>query len=94
MAAENGKVTASLPRSPAAFDLDGKEYLSPVHDSYAEFAKGLYRALRSIPGAGGRVYRRMLVDADGICQTVDATALKKLDADPGYRPRISPRPAA
>jgi uncharacterized protein (DUF2235 family) len=86
VADENGKVTASLPRSPAAFDLDGKEYLSPVHDSYAEFAKGLYRALRSIPGAGGRVYRRMLVDADGICQTVDATALKKLDADPGYRP--------
>jgi len=28
----------------------------------------------------------MLVDADGINQTLDATALKKLDADPGYRP--------
>jgi len=83
---ETGKVPASVPHSPAAFDLDGKEYLSPVHDSYAEFARGLYRVLRSLPGAGGRVYRRMLVDADGINQTLDATALKKLDADPGYRP--------
>ena len=83
---ETGKVPASVPRSPAAFELDGTEYLSPVHDSYAEFAGGAYRVLRSLPGAGGRVYRRMLVDADGINQTLDSTALKKLDADPGYRP--------
>jgi uncharacterized protein (DUF2235 family) len=76
----------SVPQPPAAFDLDGREYLSPVHDSYAEFMDGTYRVLRTLPGAGGRVYRRMLVAADGIGQAVDQTALKKLDADPAYRP--------
>jgi hypothetical protein len=57
-----------------------------VHDSYAEFMGGAYKVLRSLPGAGGRVYRRMLVAADGIGQAVHRTALKKLDADPAYRP--------
>jgi uncharacterized protein (DUF2235 family) len=76
----------SIDRPPAAFDLDGREYLSPVHDSYAEFMGGMYRILRSIPGAGGRVFRRMLVEQDGICQTVDPVANKKLAADPEYRP--------
>jgi hypothetical protein len=28
----------------------------------------------------------MLVRQDGIAQTIDATATKKLDADPTYRP--------
>lgn len=75
-----------IAKRPAAFDLDGREFLSPVHDSYAEFMGGVYRVLRSLPGAGGRVYRRMLVDQDGINQTVDAAATKKLDAQPKYRP--------
>jgi uncharacterized protein (DUF2235 family) len=83
---EAGNLLPSIAKAPAAFDLDGKEYLSPVHDSYADFAGGVYRVLRSLPFAGGRVYRRMLVDADGINQKVDATALKKVDADPNYRP--------
>ena len=77
---------ASIDRPPSAFDLDGREYLSPVHDSYAEFVGGIYRVLRAIPGAGGRVFRRMLVEQDGIRQTVDAVANKKLAADPSYRP--------
>ena len=71
---------------PAAFDLDGREHLSPVRDSYAEFMGGAYRAARSLPGAGGRVYRRMLVPGDGINQTVDETAFAKWRADPDYRP--------
>jgi hypothetical protein len=81
-----GTIPAFIAKRPAAFDLDGREYLSPVHDSYAEFMGGVYKILRSLPGAGGRVYRRMLVSADGINQTVDETAAKKLDAEPQYRP--------
>jgi uncharacterized protein (DUF2235 family) len=77
---------ASIDRPPAAFDLDGREYLSPIHDSYAEFMGGIYKVLRSIPGAGGRVFRRMLVEQDGISQTVDSVANKKLAADSSYRP--------
>lgn len=76
----------SVAKPPAAFNLDGREYLSPVHDSYAEFMGGVYKFLRSFPGAGGRVFRRMLVDQDGIGQTIDQTALQKLDADSAYRP--------
>jgi uncharacterized protein (DUF2235 family) len=81
-----GRVLPFVAKPPAAFDLDGREYLSPVHDSYAEFMLGAYRLLRALPGAGGRVYRRMLVEADGIFQTVDPTAHQKVDADPNYRP--------
>ncbi|HTR24380.1 MAG TPA: DUF2235 domain-containing protein [Terriglobales bacterium] len=80
------EILPSVARPPAAFDLDGREYLSPVHDSYAEFMGGMYRVLRSLPGASGRVFRRMLVVQDGIGQTVDATAYQKLDADLYYRP--------
>ena len=47
---------------------------------------GVYQILRSFPGAGGRVFRRMLVDQDGIDQTIDLTAFQKLDADSSYRP--------
>ena len=81
-----GTVVPYLTRAPAAFDLDGREYLSPVHDSYGEFMLGAYRLLRSLPGAGGRVYRRMLVEADGIFQSVDPPAHQTVDADPNYRP--------
>jgi uncharacterized protein (DUF2235 family) len=84
--AATNTVAPSIARAPAAFDLDGREHLSPVHDSYAEFMGGAYRLLRALPGAGGRVYRRMLVEADGINQTVDPVADRKLSADPGYRP--------
>lgn len=76
----------SMARMPAAFALDGREYLSAVHDSYAEFMGGGYRVLRSLPGAGGRTYRRMLVEQDGVAQTIDETARMKISADPGYRP--------
>jgi hypothetical protein len=71
---------------PAAFELDGTECLSPVHDSYAEFMRGAYRIVRSVPGMGGRVYRRMLVAADGINQTIDPTAFRKWQLDREYRP--------
>jgi uncharacterized protein (DUF2235 family) len=81
-----GKVPPTIAKPPAAFDLDGQEYLSPVHDSYSEFAYGAYKLLRSLPGAGGRAYRRMLVLEDGVRQTVDATAYRKMDVDTGYRP--------
>jgi uncharacterized protein (DUF2235 family) len=79
-------VPASIPMAPAIFDLDGTEFLSPVRDSYAEFLRGGYRLLRSLPGMGGRVYRRMLVDRDGVAQTVDSSAFAKWQADPRYRP--------
>jgi uncharacterized protein (DUF2235 family) len=84
--AANHAIPDSMPMAPAAFDLDGSEYLSPVHDSYAEFMGGAYRALRSIPGMGGRVYRRMLVPGDGVNQSVDQTAFLKWKADLDYRP--------
>ncbi len=80
------KVLPYLDKAPAAFDLDGTEYQSPVHDSYAEFLGGAYRIMRSIPGMGGRSYRRMLVPADGINQVVDETAFEKWKVDPEYRP--------
>jgi uncharacterized protein (DUF2235 family) len=83
---DDGTVPRSVARIPAAFELDGREYLSPVHDSYAEFMGGAYRVLRSLPLAGGRKYRRMLVQDDGIEQTVDPTAHKKLAAEADYRP--------
>jgi uncharacterized protein (DUF2235 family) len=83
---DDGTVPPSVARIPAAFELDGREYLSPVHDSYSDFMAGAYRLLRSLPGAGGRKYRRMLIDQDGIAQTVDQTAHKKLAADADYRP--------
>ena len=77
---------SSIARMPAAFELDGREYLSAVHDSYGEFMGGAYQLLRALPGAGGRTYRRMLVSQDGIAQTIDETANRKITADPGYRP--------
>ncbi len=86
IADSSGVVKPYINQRPAAFDLDGREYLSPVHDSYSEFMKGFYKVLRSLPGAGGRVYRRMLVLEDGMAQTIDVTATKKMDADPTYRP--------
>jgi uncharacterized protein (DUF2235 family) len=81
-----GKVPPSLARAPASFELDGREYLSPVHDSYASFLGGAYKAMRSLPWGGGPVYRRMLVRGDGINQTVDPTAFAKWRADDDYRP--------
>ena len=80
------KPLPSVAVAPAAFNLDGNEYLSPLHDSYAEFFGGVYRAVRSVPGMGGRVYRRMLVLSDGINQKIDETAFLKWKADPEYRP--------
>ena len=86
LAGADGAVPASIASAPGSFSLDGTEYLSPVHDSYAEFLGGAYRAIRSVPGLGGRVYRRMLVPGDGVNQKVDETALEKWKADPEYRP--------
>ena len=84
--AVEGKVPPTIAKPPAAFDLDGHEYLSPVHDSYAEFIGGVYRVIRSLPFGGGPVYRRMLVRRDGLNQTIDETAFEKWRADDGYRP--------
>jgi uncharacterized protein (DUF2235 family) len=86
VAQANGSISAVATAAPAAFDLDGKEYLSPVHDSYAEFLGGAYRLIRSLPGMGGPVYRRMLVAIDGINQTIDDSAFAKWRADADYRP--------
>jgi len=41
---------------------------------------------RAATGAGGRTYRRMLIEQDGIAQSIDETANMKITADPGYRP--------
>lgn len=83
---EDRSIPAAITKAPAAFELDGTEYLSPVRDSYKEFLRGGYSLVRSLPGMGGRVYRRMLVSGDGINQTVDATAFQKWKVDPEYRP--------
>ncbi len=82
-----GTLRPYIARAPARFDLDGTEFRAPVRDSYAEFLLGTYRVLRSVPFiGGGRTYRRMLVDSDGLVQTVDPTAFAKWQLDPGYRP--------
>ncbi|WP_257385082.1 DUF2235 domain-containing protein [Tahibacter caeni] len=82
-----GQIPPSLAQAPASFELDGREHLSPVHDSYASFLGGTYKAMRSLPFVGGGpVYRRMLVRLDGINQTVDPTAFAKWRADDDYRP--------
>jgi uncharacterized protein (DUF2235 family) len=86
LATAHGKTFPAINQPPAAFDLDGKEYLSPVHDSYAEFLGGIYRVMRSLPFMGGPVYRRMLVAVDGLNQTIDETSFAKWRADAGYRP--------
>jgi uncharacterized protein (DUF2235 family) len=83
---QTGERPPSVARVPAAFELDGREYLSAVHDSYAEFMGGSYKLLRALPGAGGRTYRRMLVEQDGVAQTVYETANKKISAEGTYRP--------
>lgn len=80
----DGTIPASIARAPASFDLDGTEYLSPVHDSYSEFMGGAYKVLRSI--RGGRVYRRILVPADGLAQKIDESAFEKWRMDSNYRP--------
>jgi hypothetical protein len=81
----DGSVPAAMTMSPAAFDLDGTEYQSPVHDSYAEFMGGIYLGLRTL-AFEGRVYRRMLVLTDGIAQTIDPSAFQKCKVDTSYRP--------
>ncbi len=70
---------------PPEFKLDGNEYLSPVRDSYGEFLGGIYAKAKAF--AGGRHYRRMLVESDGIAQVVDPSARLKWDVDRNYRPR-------
>jgi uncharacterized protein (DUF2235 family) len=77
---------AAVAVAPAAYDLIGTEYMSPVHDSYAEFLGGFYKSVQFVPGAPGRVYRRMLVAIDGMAQEIDETAFQKWKSDPEYRP--------
>jgi uncharacterized protein (DUF2235 family) len=77
---------AAVAATPGAFDLIGTEYMSPVHDSYAAFLGGFYKSVQFVPGAPGRVYRRMLVAADGMAQEIDETAFQKWKSDPEYRP--------
>jgi uncharacterized protein (DUF2235 family) len=84
IAAPDGTVPASIAMAPASFDLDGTEYLSPVHDSYSEFMGGVYKVLRSI--RGGRAYRRILVPSDGLAQKIDESAFEKWRMDSNYRP--------
>lgn len=84
IAAADGTVPASIAMAPASFDLDGTEHLSPVNDSYSEFLRGVYKFFRSL--RGGRVYRRILVPADGIAQKIDEAAFEKWRVDPNYRP--------
>lgn len=81
----DGTIPAGIAMPPAAFDLDGSEYTAPVHDSYAEFLLGAYALTRGL-GLQGRVYRRLLVAADGLAQTVDDSAFRKWKVDPSYRP--------
>lgn len=59
--------------------LDQSEFRSPVRDSYREFAGGIYSAVT----LGQRHYRKI-----GKCpgETVDASAFRKWEEDPGYRP--------
>jgi hypothetical protein len=59
--------------------LDQGEFRSPVRDSYREFAGGLY----AVVTLGQRHYRKI-----GQCpgETVDASAFRKWEEDPGYRP--------
>jgi uncharacterized protein (DUF2235 family) len=84
-----GSVCIASP--PAAFALDGEEYLSPVRDSYGEFLWGAYRAIKTLTFQG-RFYRRMLVQDDGLDQQVDETARFKWEADTDYRPRNLAQP--
>lgn len=81
-------IPASIAMVPAAFDLDGTEYLSPVHDSYAEFLGGVFKVVRAVGSLGtkGRVYRRILVPADGVAQSIDESAFQKWRMDGNYRP--------
>jgi uncharacterized protein (DUF2235 family) len=78
---------------PAAFALDGTEFLAPIRDSYGEFLWGIYGTLKTIFQTG-RYYRQMLIEVDdprtnrgfGPDQTIDTTVFQKLAADPDYRP--------
>lgn len=81
----DGTIPASIAMAPASFDLDGTEYLSPVHDSYSEFLGGVYKVLRWL--RGGRVYRRILVPGDSLEEKIDESAFEKWRKDLSYRPR-------
>lgn len=59
--------------------LDQSEFRSPVRDSYREFAGGIYSALT----LGQRHYRKIGKHPG---ETVDASAFRKWEEDPGYRP--------
>jgi hypothetical protein len=85
IALPDNTIPESIPMAPAAFDLDGTEYLSPIHDSYAEMLAGVYQVVRTMT-LQSRVYRRMLVAEDGIAQSIDPSAFQKWKADPEYRP--------
>lgn len=86
MRAADGTPLKTCAAAPAAFELTGSEFLSPVHDSYGEFMGGAYKVIQMIPGNPGRYYRRMMVRADGVGQEIDESAFQKWKADPEYRP--------
>lgn len=59
--------------------LDQGEFRSPVRDSYREFAFGIYSAFTL-----GQRHFRVIGKYPG--ETVDASAFRKWEDDPGYRP--------
>ncbi|MCB1920487.1 MAG: DUF2235 domain-containing protein [Candidatus Competibacteraceae bacterium] len=59
--------------------LDQGEFRSPVRDSYQEFAGGIYSVLT----LGQRHYRKI---GNHLGERVDASAFRKWEEDPGYRP--------
>lgn len=75
-----------LAGAPAAFGLSGSEYMSSVRDSYGEFLWGTYKVFRALT-MRGPFYRRILVPADGVAQTIDPSAMMKWNADADYKPR-------
>jgi len=58
-----------------------KDHLAPIHDSYGNFAYGLYKLLK----AGKRYYRAF---GDGVNETVDDSVWKRWDTKSNYRPRM------
>jgi uncharacterized protein (DUF2235 family) len=81
------------PAPPVLFALDGTEVLSPVRDSYKEFAFGIYAVAKGL-FSEGRFFRRILIEEDdpdsnrgfGPGQKVDESVFQKLASDPEYRP--------
>ena len=63
----------------SAVQVDESDVMDPPHDSFSEFAFGLYKLVK-----GGKRYHRRI--GGSVNETLDPSVRRRWQADPGYRP--------